>query len=237
MIVIVWFFATPMPIMTVISVCIALLAYKFQKNEKRKDKAYQIADRYSKNLIPRARFISCILKDIGIDNYIKTFQDGMIRFDNYELTKLLNENCFCEFKKCLEKINIKNVKIAVLKSGFNINSFFGYNIIDERSYISENNLYPVILEKILYNFLNEVESLCVLLRYNIADEKIIYQPLHLIFLGNIKYWYYFISKDNYLNGDRYYDNLIWLYNKWNKRKNKQIKKGNTKSIAYRGKKL
>ena len=228
------FLNSPTSIIALLSATVAFFAYIYQKSEKRKDKAYQIANLYAKELIPRLRFISYVLHIVGAAPYSEKFADKMIKFDNSELSALVS---ISEYEKTFLNINTEMLETAGIKSGFDINACPCYNLLATQPGDSRNELLAFAFQKIVISFLNELESISMLLRYNICDEKIIYQSLQQTFLGNMKFWYYHISLDNYLNEDRYYDNLIWLYTKWRNRKIRQAVKASKNSASFLGKKL
>lgn len=233
-----WFFSSPTPIIAAISATIALIAYCYQRNEKKKNKAHEVAADYAKHFIPRFRIIGYILEEIGMREYTRRFVN-INRFDNSELNKCLQDWGISNqtFYELMEKIDRSIIERSVAKAGCNIIDYWGYTIIDGQAEEQRGKLYKIGFEKMVINFLNELESMAILFRYNIADEKIIYQSMHQSFLGHISNWYYFISNDNYTDDSRYYDNLIWLYHKWDSRKSKQTERYKKKAFSYKGKKL
>jgi len=65
--------------------------------------------------------------------------------------------------------------------------------------------------------LNQLEYFCMNFNSGIANEKIIYQSLHQTFLSTIKLLYFKISIINITGKDKYYTNIISLYNEWSNR--------------------
>lgn len=80
------------------------------------------------------------------------------------------------------------------------------------------------------NTLNNLEYLCMYIATNVADEKYIYNSLHQQFLKCIALLYFEISIANTDNKDKYYTNIIHVYNLWKKKylcvvqKEKKLKK-------------
>lgn len=62
--------------------------------------------------------------------------------------------------------------------------------------------------------------MCMYITSEVADEKYIYNSLHQQFLKTISFIYFEISLVNTDNKDKYYTNIIHVYNLW---KNKYIK--------------
>lgn len=233
-----WFFGSPTPIVAVISATIALIAYLYQRNEKKKHKAHEMAERYACCLIPRLRMIGYILEEIGARKYTRKIT-SMIRFDNSELNKHLQDLGISsqDFRDLMKNVDKDIIERSIAKAGYNIPELWGYTIIDGQAEVQKLELYQIWFEKMVINFLNELESMAMLFRYNVADEKIVYQSMHQIYLKHMANWYYFISCDNYTDESRYYDNLIWLYHKWNARKVKQTKRFKQNALAFKGRKL
>lgn len=230
-----WFFATPMASTAIISIIIAMSVYTYQKKEKRKHNAYILAEKYAENILPRAREIGTILEAIGATNHIKNVSE-FDKFDNNELKSLLNVTGFGikNYEKLFEQIDRKIITESIIKCGGEKNSNMWYNLIEDEE---NKSLYFCGFQKYVINFLNELEPFCMLLRYNIAEERLIYQSLHQTFLKHMKNWYFFISKDNQIDDNRYYDNIIWLYEKWSHRKKAQKKKMHKNKSIFRGRKL
>ena len=84
----------------------------------------------------------------------------------------------------------------------------------------------------LSDMLNQLEWFSMSCRYGLADEKIIYQSLHQAFLETVRVLYPFISKSNIDNEDKFYTNIIWLQDKWNKRRTKIRKKAEKRRQKY-----
>lgn len=65
--------------------------------------------------------------------------------------------------------------------------------------------------------LNKLEWFSMMFQYKIADEETVYQSLHQIFLSSVNLMYYHIASVNVYVPDKYYTNIIWLYNRWHNR--------------------
>lgn len=235
-----WFFDTPTPTLALVSAIVAILAYLYQRKEKRKINAQIIAEKYAKDIIKRMRFMKYVLVEIGYNKIANIFEEKMFAFDNSELSTILNKNnrTINTFEDLLKRVNKKILDINIVKSQILSQSrSIWYSEFDELDETSKHKFSVVVFRGFITDLLNELEAICILLRYNIADEKIIYQSLHQTFLEHFKFWYYFISIDNYQNENRYYDNLIWVYKKWNKRHNYIKKKNQDKNSFYFGKRL
>lgn len=235
-----WFFSTPTAIIAVISAVIAYLAYIYQRRQIRKRCALEIARLYSKEMIPRIRYINKILEVTGAKKLIDTFTK-LNEFTDAELVEQLKTQNFSidKFKRLLRKINPAHLHAAYMYSGcghFISEYHFKFlDIVQTKSDGIDTAFYQFIID-----FLNDLESITMMFRYNIAEEELVYQSLHQTFLNNVKNWYFFISEKNTLDHDRYFSSIIWLYQKWNERKlNDRNKMGRflKKSNNSRAKKL
>lgn len=65
--------------------------------------------------------------------------------------------------------------------------------------------------------LNILEYFCMYFNTGVAAENVVYQSLHQSFLDVVKICYFDIAKFNETGKDKYYTNIIDLYNLWNTR--------------------
>lgn len=216
-----WFLSTPSSMIALLSTIIALLAYKYQRRVQKKYNACLIAEKYAKEILPRMRIFKSILEEIGVVGLLPHIEN-VSRFDLAELKDILQkDNLTVEtIKNMFLKITPDMWKRAILKTGSDFCSKEWYNLL-----ASEENIAPAIVsisfEKFAHNLLNDLEAMATSLRYNIADESLIYQSLHQTYINYKRIFYFFISNENTLDENRYYENIVWLYHKWEDRKQKQ----------------
>lgn len=126
-------------------------------------------------------------------------------FKKYEIDTLTKKAHFLQ----LEDFDIEELKTI-------------YNEDDIKKYkemINTNDANHKI-RTIICDTLNSLEYMCMYIVTNVADEKCIYNSLHQQFLKAISLLYFEISLTNTDNKDKYYTNIIHVYNLW---KNKYIK--------------
>ena len=81
-----------------------------------------------------------------------------------------------------------------------------------------NKIYcKKIYHETLDNTLNTLEYFCMYFNSGVADEEFVYQSLHQSFLSMVKILYFRIAYVNESGKDKYYTNIIELYNKWSYR--------------------
>ncbi len=219
-----WFFATPTSIIALVSAIIALLAYKYQRRLQKKYNACLIAERYAKEILPRMRIFKSILEDIGVIGLLPRIEE-VSRFDLAELKELLqrdNKNVDT-IKMKFNTITTDMWKKAILKTGSDFCSKEWYNML-AAEIDTDPSIISISFEKFAHNLLNDLEAMATSLRYNVADEKLIYQSLHQTYINYKRIFYFFISNENTLDENRYYENVVWLYCKWENRKQKQHRK-------------
>ncbi len=213
-----WLFSSPASIITIISVVIAYIAYNFQRKQSAKRIALEFAEKYSKEFIPRIRYINCILKSIGAYEYISGFTKYS-DFTSEELIEFLKDKNFDidDFKNLFGNISVDNLISAFSCSGGNtyICSFHYYfmEIMNNPGGEIKNAFYKFVVDMV-----NDLEAATAMFHYNVGDERVVYLSLHQTFLAYMKIWYFFISERNVYNHDRYFINIIWLYKKWDKRR-------------------
>ncbi len=83
--------------------------------------------------------------------------------------------------------------------------------------------YRTELNITLYDTMNLLEYFCMNFKNGIADEETVYQSLHQTFLSCIKLLYIWIAEINISGKDKYYTNIIWLFNKWSDRYNEKCR--------------
>lgn len=91
------------------------------------------------------------------------------------------------------------------------------------NYLNENDPEHNI-RAIICDTLNNLEYMCMYIATNVADEKCIYNSLHQQFLKAIALLYFEISFTNTDNKDKYYTNIIHVYNLWKAKYIKATKK-------------
>lgn len=220
-----WLFESPTPIITIVSVILAFVTYNYQRKKSKKKFVLEITDMYSKEFIPRIRYIKTILKSINAFNYTTEFSNPK-NFTNKELTSFLEKKDFTieKFKGLFNNINLECLEKAFISSGCSPYIYECHKVFIELNKNSTNVDYSSCIYKFILDFINDLEALAAKLYYNVADEKVVYPIFHQTFLSNIPVWYFFIADSNQKDQDRFYPNIIHLYKKWNKRKEHQEQK-------------
>ena len=92
-----------------------------------------------------------------------------------------------------------------------------YNEDEQKKF---DSYFPLMVE----NTLNRLEAICINISSQAAGSEYIYNSLHQSFLQFVEILAIKISTNNTNNVDKFYTNIIQVYNMWNKQKNKDIQK-------------
>jgi len=127
----------------------------------------------------------------------------------------------------------KGLDIIINKQNFVRFIDFDFDELNELYSKEDINNYNNIISKedsdgeirnLICDTLNELEYMCMNIATKVADEKYIYNSLHQQFFKSISLLYFSISISNTDNKDKYYTNIIQVYNIWKKKYIKAEKK-------------
>jgi len=194
--------------------------YIKSKLSKQQEKASQIATDFADNLIEKMGLISkTLLKNSYIQKVTSIFDNHpecLSQFTTFEIEDILvaeNEDedvdVFKNFKDILCSEDTQKEYQNFLNEKYS-----------EKEQEKFNSKFPVLVESTL----NHLEAICITITSQAAGSEFIYDSLHQTFLKTIKILAILIAANNNNNVDKYFTNIIQVYNMWNKRKNKDIKK-------------
>lgn len=219
-------------LVTVISVICAYLAYKHQKRRAAKDAACSLGKFYANTIIPEMEFIANVLVNSGYAERIKQAcpYDKLSAFDMKEAAAIIagGEETLKQLLSDLHTIDSEIIYDARIHAAINIeerNSIAKEYIVgkedEETGEVNYTIVYPKLLQwelrKAIANLLNNLEWFAMNFQYNLADEEVLYQSLHETFLSCIWSLYVYISSNNRPGADKYFTNVIWLFNLWKNR--------------------
>lgn len=170
------------------------------------------------------------LQEFLTEEEVKLFLD-FSKAENIKFLKWLiaykNNNEINIHYDVIKKLNDSKPLIEQLKGG---KLEWKYKVEGIEKSISANDIINTANELIgEYNTstistLNKLEWIAMNFTSNIANEKVIYQSLHQVYLKTCLSGYIIIANRNREGHEKYYLNLIEHYNDWNKRKQKAINK-------------
>lgn len=200
----------------IIGAFFALFQYDKNKKQKQQEKGSEISYRFSDKIALKLSIICGILRNESFIN------ENILSLDPFALKEFDCDEVKTKFKKTNKKIK-EYEKLIDSKA------------IQEKYYIYLNNAlsnndkenFPKTFHLLIDTTLNELESICMDISSTIAGSQFIYPSLHQLFLDTIHILYLHISSINKTNKiliDKYYTNIIFVYNDWNKIRKKDINK-------------
>lgn len=192
-------------------------------------RAIDLAEYYKDNILKYFPAIDYVFSKVGIKGIFQKIRaDEMKDFDSSELNKLLAP---AEIHK-LQDIQFTD---SFLKAVIEANDIYGLDLHflsfetefqkgDKKGKvmsIDKNSLVTAFMSNLLNAVLNNLEFFALHFRHETADESVVYQSLHQSYLEFIPYLYYFIANQNTDSSNKLFTNVVWLFEKWKKRKNIQ----------------
>lgn len=177
-------------IVAIVSFLSAILVYIDYKNRRKKDKAEKSIE---------------IAKDFAL-NIVDPLTIIHSFFKQFNINPIIYKVNF---------MMLEDFDIEELKELYSDEDIKNYNEI-----IKQNTTDDFDIKEVIRDTLNTLEYHCMYIATKVADDKYIYNSLHQQFLKSIALLYFEISLINIDNKDKYYTNIIHVYNLW---KNKYIK--------------
>lgn len=179
-------------IITFLSVALVYIDYRNRKNKERAEKSINLAEEFAQSIIPKISILFSHYETIGLMSIVNKVK--FIEFTDFDFDEL-NELYSSEDIKIYEKILSDNTIFKINDQDIDITNF-------------------------ITSILNELEHMCMYITTKVADEKYIYNSLHQQFFKAISTVYFSICDTNIDNKDKYYTNIIEVFNIW---KNKYLK--------------
>ena len=229
-----------------ISAFYAYLAYRHQRGRAAKAAACDLAQYYAHNIVEKYSFIFDVYSSSGYTEMVKrVFPIGKIKmFTLQEVCDFLVDSEINISDIMEEMTSISDKSILVHKLRYAKSSADRAQYIEEysRPEIGGEEGFPDAASLLKEDFfasenslLNDLEWFSMQCRYGISDEKLLYQSLHQTFLAEVQLLYFSISILNKNSEDKFYTNIIWLFDVWKKRLAKYRRK-NQKEQARAAKK-
>lgn len=143
-------------------------------------------------------------------------------FLNKDIKEVTEETInILNLKKFIDKYeNEAAVSIDIVQSDVQTDELVDEEELFNRAkleYATYSISYNKEFSQILCDTLNKLEYFCMYFNTGVADEETIYQSLHQSFLEMIRVVYFRIASRNKSGKDKYFTNIIKLYNKWSER--------------------
>lgn len=179
---------------TILSIVAVYLDYRYRKSKEKAEKAIEIAKYFMDEILPGLAMINYYCEEANIDDLLNKYKFYEYEdFDESELNLRFSESE-------IEKI------IDVFKSTEIPNNLKAEETMNEKRTIKMSAFSAILL--------NKLEYMCMFIASGVADGDYIYSSLHQVFLSSIQTLYVRISKLNVNEKDKYYTNIIDVYNQW-----------------------
>lgn len=209
---------------------------ELQNRKQERLKAIDLAGLYSKELINNISYLSSVYEKAGIQEKLQKIKPIQLKkFDRAELEELFTLQEIKEIDEAMNNIDLKILMDEAYKHfknrkehivefitdsaiHFKVKNEEAVSTLDDDTFYKQNMLNDLYYNKIYRNTLNDtlntLEYFCMYFNSGVADEETIYQSLHQSFISMVQVLYFKISFRNYNGKDKYYTNIIDLYEKW-----------------------
>lgn len=186
--------------------------YEFIRRNRRAraEKAIELANDFEKEIIPMINSMSWLFTFLPFYNKLDKMDiDEIAFFDTEEMENLFEKE---EITSCIDfcrALEVGKYKVEKIKN-------------EEGKEIKRLQLLNESCEKCgkeiqVTSLLNKLEAFSMAFNHKVADESVIYQSIHQLYFSTIKTLYIRIAYCNKYEKDKYYTNIIKLFNEWKKR--------------------
>lgn len=201
--------------------------YQFTKNIARnqQEKGAEISKMVSQILLNKCTILGNVILKSEL-NKIFNFDDlkptTFKNFDNNELMKLFKEpdTASLRIKNILTSNELQQIYFRVLETNISQQSYddLSEKIYDDEEarklFILDNSNFPFSFLELINSTLNDLEYISMYIASQNTDSKYVYQSLHQFFLRTVKILAPIICLQNKNYSDKYYINIIHVYNYW-----------------------
>lgn len=215
-------------VVAIVSAICAFKSYRTQKEREKKAAACNLAKFYADDILEDVEFITRVFVISDLKKYIESnfSPQDFKNFDKDELLTTLKklslsfEDVSSRFAK-IDPQHILQCKIYLEKNVQQRGAIIDAYTIPRKSDNSKK-CYDIInpsflqdeISDVISKLLNKLEWFSMNCKYGVADEKLIYQSLHQTFFSTIWMLYFYICRVNDSNEDKFYTNIIWLFDLW-----------------------
>lgn len=228
---------------TVIGAVIASVwaMYQYTKTEalRQQEKASEIAKSFATTLTNKCNIICTVIEKSSLNEVLDFKNKDCFCFSTFNTNEIRrvydDDNFISKYKEAKKKADLNTVYYNVLESLISLESLSDirkshttYETQQARKlFILDNSSLPFLFDVLVCDVLNELEYLCMFLSSQVAGSKYVYQSLHQVFLRTVRVLAVEISiSNNKSYSDKYFTNLISVYNEWKILYSKGLKKEN-----------
>lgn len=223
-------------VITVIGLIITAIwsIYQYTKNQalQQQQKGAEIAKLFSEDLLYKCTILGNVILHSKLNDIIKHDSINEKNFKNFDKTEAFDlyesDSLFVDLKKVLFSADIQQAYLRELDSRISLKEIpdtktYSYTKAKNLFILNNQNL-PFKFTLLISSVLNDLEYICMYISSQSADSRYIYQSLHQIFLMTIKILYPIICMNNNDYTNKYYTNIIYVYNQWQKQRSSDERK-------------
>lgn len=208
-------------------------------------RAIDLAEYYKDNILRFFPAIHYIFTKTEISKLLDAIYTKELRdFDSHELNTLLSPKTIARLKEVqetdeflqavLEANDIYNLNFKIRAREVTLENDDGSKEVE--LHINKASISMSFIVDLMSRTLNNMEYFALHFKHQTADESVIYQSLHQSYIEMMPYFYYFIANQNTDTSNKYYTNVIWLYQYWKEKKQQQDaeRSAKTNSIVSHG---
>lgn len=208
--------------------------------------AIEIAEYYKENVIWYSRDLKNIVGNIGLFDVSEDIKlEDIQYFDVAEIKEVYTKKQLKKIKETRAKYNIdkyveeQSISYRAMTQKEAASRLNDNLVIDSHTSESEQKTREVGNQytELMFKISNNLEVFSMYFVHGVADESVIYQPLHMSFLEIVRLLYYDISYANRSGAMKFYINTIKLFNIWKDKslKQEEAETDTMRSIAEEGK--
>lgn len=217
----------------------ALYEYDKSKVSTQQEKASEIAKTFSDDLLDKCNIVIAVYQSSMLSKLLSTIDTINSPFEHFTTDELReitnNDDCPSLYKKDKESIDFDYLYFRVLESRIMTKSEYKEKHDDkdnrhkytseeaQKLFILDNSSFPFHFSSLVDEVLNTLEYVCMNISSHAAGSMFIYQSLHQTFFDTINILAFEISlRNNGKYSDKFYTNIIYVYNEWQKIYKKSI---------------
>ena len=200
-------------------------------------RAIDLSEYYKDNILKYFPAIYYVFNNTGASEIINSIHIEQLKdFDFHELNRLFTPTQIQQLKNLQESEDFAK---RILEANAIYNLGFGKNNIktiltkdgeqQQALVLKGNGVILSFFSRLIDDLLNNMEFFALHFSHNTADESVIYQSLHQTYLQIVHYMYYDIAIKNTESTSKYYTNIIWLFQEWHLKKQRQTEELSLKS--------
>lgn len=211
------------------TIILSFYIYQYIKNKKRQryEKSLEYANQYAKDIISPISYIIGIYEKAKITDILHIIKNSELkRFDQEELNQLLDSEKQKRYANAINDISLSSIittrlhcYLAPFPDVIDKLNLSKIKVEDREDFVKKHLI--IEFHSICDDVLNNLESIAMAFRLKVADQNAVYDSLHQTFISTMHVLYCKIASINQPNENKYFTNIIGLYNLWNKKSSRK----------------